>query len=58
MDVALTQMTGTLFGTNGVISTVFGWITSAEVLPYFAIGISCSLVLFGVKAIRGVIWGA
>lgn len=58
MDVALTQMTTTLFGTNGVIPTVFTWITSAAVLPYLAIGIGCSLALFGVKIIRGVIWGA
>lgn len=58
MDVALTQMTTTLFGASGVIPTVFTWITSAAVLPYLAIGIGCSLALFGVKIIRGVIWGA
>lgn len=58
MDVALTQMTTTLFGADGVIPTVFTWITSTAVLPYLAIGIGCSLALFGVKIIRGVIWGA
>lgn len=58
MDQALSQLTTTLFGTNGVISTVFGWVTSADVLPFFAIGIGCSLALFGVKVIRSVIWGA
>lgn len=58
MDVALTQMTTTLFGSDGVIPTVFTWITSSAVLPYLAIGIGCSLALFGVKIIRGVIWGA
>lgn len=58
MAGALTQVTGTLFSDDGVISTVFGWITSADVLPFFAIGIACSLALFGVKAIKSVIWGA
>lgn len=58
MTEALSQITTTLFGTGGVIPTVFTWITSATVLPYFAIGIACSLALFGVKAIKSVIWGA
>lgn len=58
MTEALSQITTTLFGTGGVIPTVFSWITSATVLPYFAIGIACSLALFGVKAIKSVIWGA
>lgn len=58
MTEALTQLTSTLFGTNGVIPTVFSWVTSATVIPYFAIGIGISLALVGVKIIRGVIWGA
>lgn len=58
MAQALTQLTTTLFGTNGVIPTVFTWITSETVLPYLAIGIGCSLALFGVKVIRSIIWGA
>ena len=58
MTEAVTQLTGTLFGANGVIPTVFTWITSATVLPYFAIGIGISLALVGVKIIRSVIWGA
>lgn len=58
MAQALTQLTTTLFGSGGVVPTVFGWVTSAEVLPYLAIGIGCSLSLFGVKIIRGIIWGA
>lgn len=48
MTEAVTQLTGTLFGTNGVIPTVFTWITSSTVLPYFAIGIGISLALVGV----------
>lgn len=51
MAQALTQLTTTLFGAGGVIPTVFGWVTSADVLPYLAIGIGCSLSLFGVKII-------
>lgn len=58
MGQALSQLTTTLFGTGGVIPTVFSWVTSADVLPYLAIGIGCSLSLFGVKIIRGIIWGA
>lgn len=45
------------FGEAGPIPTVFGWITSAEVLPFFALGITVSLILFGVKIVRGTIWG-
>lgn len=57
--VAQTLFTGTGEGAaTGVIPTVFSWITSATVLPYFAIAIACSLALFGVKAIRSVVWGA
>lgn len=61
MSEALKAVANTLFGTGdttGVIPTVFTWITSATVLPYFAIGIACSLALFGVKVIRGIVWGA
>ena len=58
MSEALTQVTSTLFGAGGVIPTVFGWVTSSDVLPFFAIGIGCSLALFAVKSIRGVVWGA
>lgn len=58
MTEAVTQLTGTLFGAEGVITTVFEWMTSATVLPFFAIGIGISLALVGVKIIRSVIWGA
>lgn len=65
MAEALKQLASTLFATGGtegstagVIPTVFTWITSSPVLPFLAIGIGCSLALFGVKIIRGIIWGA
>lgn len=61
MGTALTQLTTTLFGTGetpGVIATVFEWITSADVAPFFMIGIAVSLGLVGIKLVRTVIWGA
>lgn len=68
MGEALQQLASTLFATGGgsgstatsagVIPTVFSWITSDAVLPFFAIGIGCSLALFGVKVIRSVVWGS
>lgn len=58
MTEAVTQLTSTLFGAEGVISTVFEWVTSATVIPYFSIGIGISLALVGVKIIRSVVWGA
>lgn len=48
MSEALTQLTSTLFGTGGVIPTVFTWMTSSTVIPFFAIGIGISLALVGV----------
>lgn len=58
MSEVVSQITSTLFGTNGVIPTVFTWVTSAAVLPYFAISVAISLTLVGVKIIRSVIYGA
>ena len=64
MATALQQLANTLFATGGegvtagVIPTVFKFITSETVLPFFAIGIGCSLALFGVKVIRSVVWGS
>lgn len=55
--------------TSGV-TTVIGWIGSvvtalvgsegalADLLPLFAVGIACSAVFFGVKAIKSLVWGA
>lgn len=40
------------------ITSVFTFIMSENVLPWFAIGIVASLVLFGVKIVRRVVWGA
>lgn len=50
------------------VTSVIGWVgdvvtamTSGELsalLPLFAIGIGASAVLFGVKVIRSLVWGA
>lgn len=64
MATALQQLANTLFAVGGegkvagVIPTVFSFITSETVIPFFAIGIGCSLALFGVKVIRSVVWGS
>lgn len=53
----LQSLASALFGTNGIVVTFFGWLTSSDVLPYFGIGIAVSLVLLAVKIVRGAIWG-
>lgn len=51
------------------ITTVIGWIGTvitsittggalAELLPLFAIGISISAILLGVKVIKSIVWGS
>lgn len=52
------------------ITTVIGWIGSVitaivgaegqlnELLPLFAVGIAISAILFGIRAIKSIIWGA
>lgn len=55
--------------TNG-ITTVIGWVgttvtaivgtngTLKELAPLFAIGISISAILLGIKIVKSVVWGA
>lgn len=50
------------------IGTVIGWVGSvitaitsgglSVLLPLFAIGIAISAILFGIKCIKSVVWGA
>ena len=52
------------------LTTVIGWVGTvisaittdagqlSELLPLFAIGIAISALLFGVRAIKSVVWGA
>lgn len=55
---------------TSALSTVITWVGTvvtaltasngglSELLPLFAIGVACSAFMFGMKAIRGVTWGA
>lgn len=55
---------------SDVLGTIIGWVgdvvTSltgedgalSSLLPLFAIGIGISVLLFGIKAIRSIVWGA
>lgn len=52
------------------ITTVIGWIGTVitsitgaegqlnELLPLFAVGIAISAILFGIRAIKSIVWGA
>lgn len=52
------------------IGTVIGWIGTvlnaivgetgalADLAPLFAIGISISAIMLGIKVVRGIVWGA
>lgn len=52
------------------ITTVIGWVGTvvsaivgetgqlSELAPLFAIGISISAIMLGIKIVRGIIWGA
>lgn len=52
------------------ITTVIGWVGSVisaitteagelnELLPLFAVGIAISAILFGIRAIKSIVWGA
>lgn len=46
-----------LFGTNGAIPTFWNWLTGADVLPYFLIGVGISLLMLGVRVVKGIFWG-
>lgn len=56
----LTSVLTTILSSIGsVISALFGETGAlAPLLPYFMIGIACSLVFLAVKAIRSLVWGA
>ena len=42
---------------DGILKTFWTWVTGANVLPYFIIGICVSLVLLAIKIVRGTVWG-
>lgn len=64
------EVVGMLTHVTSGISTVIGWIGTvleavvgssgelSELGPLFAIGISISAIMLGIKVVRGIIWGA
>lgn len=64
------EVVGMLSHVTSGITTVIGWIGTvldavvgsggelAELGPLFAIGISISAIMLGIKVVRGIIWGA
>lgn len=59
----MTQLTSVLSTVLSSIGTVIAGLFTengalAALLPYFMIGIACSLVFLAVKAIRSLVWGA
>lgn len=53
----LQNITSALFGANGAIPTFWSWLTGADVLPYFLIGVGISLLMLGVRIVKGIFWG-
>lgn len=57
LDAVTTALTKVI----GWVGTVVSSITTgdlASLLPLFAIGIGISVLLFGIRAIRSIVWGA
>lgn len=57
----LDAVTSALTDVIGWVGTVVTSITTgqlASLLPLFAIGIGISVLLFGIRAIRSIVWGA
>lgn len=57
LDAVTTALTDVI----GWVGTVVTSITTgdlASLLPLFAIGIGISVLLFGIRAIRSIVWGA
>lgn len=53
----LSSISTALFGTGGAIPTFWNWLTGADVLPYFLIGVGVSLLLLAVRIVKGIFWG-
>lgn len=59
----MTELTSVLSTVLSSIGTVIAGLFTetgalSALLPYFMIGIACSLVFLAVKAIRSLVWGA
>lgn len=55
---AVTDALGTVIDWVGTVITSITSGELATLLPLFAIGIAISALLFGIRAIKSVIWGA
>lgn len=53
----LSNLTSALFGESGAIPTFWTWLTGSTVLPYFLVGVGVSLLLLGIKVVKGIFWG-
>lgn len=59
MIAAVTTALGTVISWCGTVITALTGTTGAlaPLLPLFAVGIAISALLFGIKAIRAIVWG-
>lgn len=55
---AVTSGIGTVIGWVGSVITAITSGGMSALLPLFAIGIAISAILFGIKCIKSVVWGA
>lgn len=55
---AVTSGIGTVIGWVGSVITAITSGGMSALLPLFAISISISAILFGIKCIKSVVWGA
>ena len=59
MTAITTAVTNIITWMGTVVTALFGQTGAlADLLPFFAIGIACSVVLFAVRGIRSLVWGA
>ena len=58
MVAAVTSALGTVISWVGTVITEVTSGALAPLLPLFAVGISISALLLGVKVIKSVVWGA
>lgn len=55
----VTDGIGTVIGWIGtVLDAIVGGGALADLAPLFAIGISISAIMLGIKVVRGIVWGA
>lgn len=59
MEAITTALSSLITMLGSVVTAVVGSTGALkDLLPLFAIGVACSVVMFGVKAIKSFTWGA